>query len=157
MDAATSPTMFSRQSRRCSHGRGFSFHSRRDTLVRLPSSRNRSSRAFSVASIQSYLYFFWPSMGGIEDFDDELFECEEGLDEDLMELEEDTLEPGCCNACCDKDIPWFKFHPRSTSVKSDNFKFQLFGGIFCLLGAATFSLHQVSWTITITKQSIRAF
>mgnify|MGYP006975453315 CR=1 FL=1 len=96
-------------------------------------------------------------MGGIEDFDDELFECEEGLDEDLMELEEDTLEPGCCNACCDKDIPWFKFHPRSTSVKSDKFKFQLFAGIFCLLGAATFSLHQVRRTITITKQSIRAF
>ena len=131
--------MFSSKSRRGSHVRGgFSFHSRRDTLVRLPSSRNRS-RAFSVASIQSYLYFFWPSMGGIEDLDEELFECE-GLDEDF---DEDTLEPGCCNACRDKDIPWFKFYPPSTSVKSDNFKFQLFGGIFCLLGAATFSLQQV--------------
>ena len=80
------------------------------------------------------------SFTGIEDFDEDIIY--EDFEEDL----EDTLEPGCCNACCDKEVPWFELRHSRTSTGSDNasnFKFQLFAGVFCLLGAGTFSLHQV--------------
>ena len=129
MDVATSPTIVSSKNRR-----SLKFHARRDTLVRLPSSRTRT-RTFSVASLQSYLYFFWPF-----DEEDEVFGEEDEVFEDL---EEDTLEPGCCNACCDRDVPWLECKSTSDSDNFTNFKFQLFAGVFCLLGAATFSLHQV--------------
>ena len=85
VDASTSPTLFSYK-RRCSHIRGSFYAKRRrsshgshgshDNFTRHSIRRNR---AFSVLSIQSYLYFFWPSTG-IEDFDEDIYE---DFEEDL--------------------------------------------------------------------------
>ena len=96
--------------------------------TRIPRKR---SRTFSLFSISSYLYLFWTP-------DEESLFLE---DEEEEDEEEPELEPGCCNACWDKDVPWCQARQRISSSAS---AFKVFALAFCLLGAATYSLHQVS-------------
>ena len=86
--------------------------------------------------LHSYIFSFWPP--SIEE------EAEEDLAEyDLEEEDEDDfLEPGCCNACWDQDVAWLESRARVPTTTAC--KFRAFGGIFCVLGAATFCLQQVN-------------
>ena len=87
-------------------------------------------------SLQNYVYFFWPPM---LDEDDLELEDVEDCDEEIED------EPGCCNSCWDKDVPWFEVRrPRGVASAANTCKFQAFAIAFCSLGALTFGLHQVS-------------
>lgn len=96
----------------------------------------RRSRAFSVQSFQSYLFFFWSSPM----VTDEFFIEDEDLEDDA---DEDEFEPGCCNSCWDQDVPWCEFRPRSSQSSEYALKFKVFALTFCLLGVGTFSLHKI--------------
>ncbi len=104
----------------------------RNSSSRRTRSKGRSSRSFSVVTLQNYLFWFSasPTDDGL-DF----------IDDDDLSLMED-LEPGCCNVCWDGEVALMQIRPRPASVSAC--KFQAFGLAFCLLGAGTFFLQQVS-------------
>lgn len=147
-DASTSPPLFGKNmflnKRKCSHIRGssrrkrpnqgsFQFRQGSEKLRNGSGGKRSSSRS---SSLQSYIFSFWPIIE--ENHEEELTEF---YDFEDYEDEDDYLEPGCCNACWDKDIAWFESRARIPTATAS--KFRAFGGIFCLLGAGTFCLQQV--------------